>query len=369
MLAETLSFRRYRNLKDDQISFSDGVNILTGMNAQGKTNILEAVWFFSSCRSFRGSEDRDFIRNGENGCDITLQYKRNGRSCEAKALISEEKRRILYHNDVKVRPSELIGNFSTVLFYPEQLFLVKGAPEQRRKFLDFAIAQLSPRYIEALARYSRLLLQKNRILRDAEPSLLDTLSQWNAEIAKCSAYVTYLRKEYIDRILPSVTQVGTEISEGKEKLGLDFLPSGIHEEEKPSSLSEWESAISESLERHLTAEIAAGHSLVGCNRDDFSITVNGLSAKSFASQGQQRSCVIALKCAEADLLAEKVGEYPVMLFDDVFSELDSSRKKYMINKILGKQVIVTCCEPVEGLTDGEAKVFTVDDGKICVLGQ
>jgi len=173
-----------------------------------------------------------------------------------------------------------------------------------------------------------------------------------------------MRKTYLDRILPYAENVSEDISGGKEKLSLSFIPSGFDEGEFPSELSDIANLIYEKMNSIKDSEIGAKHSLVGCHRDDFSIDLNGMSAKTFASQGQQRSCVIALKSAEAEFIKDMTGEYPVMLFDDVFSELDSTRKKYMLNHIKDKQVIVTCCEPVEGLSDGSSAVFEVEDGRV-----
>ncbi len=364
MKAEKIGFKNYRNLVDDEIELSEGVNIFTGQNAQGKTNILEGIWLFSSCKSFRGSDDKDFINTEKDFCELNAAFTKNERTNEARIKISRGKRKELYRNDAKVRPAELVGSFNTVLFFPEQLFLVKGAPEQRRKFLDFAIFQLKPRYLEYSAEYAKLLAQKNHILKNGRPDMLSTIEQWNAGLAKTGAYISFMRKSYLDRIFPYAQKVSGEISGGKEELSLSFIPSGFREGEFCDNLSDIEEIIFNKMNSLTYEEIAAKHSLVGCHRDDFVIGLNGMPAKTFASQGQQRSCVIALKSAEAEFIKDTVGEYPVMLFDDVFSELDSMRKKYILNHIKDKQVIVTCCEPIDGLSNGEAAVFTVDGGRV-----
>lgn len=363
MKAEKISFRNYRNLIDGEIELSEGVNIFTGQNAQGKTNLLEGIWLFSSCRSFRGSDDKDFINTNKDFCELNASFTKNGRTSFAKIKIARGKRKELFRNDAKVRPAELVGSFNTVLFFPEQLFLVKGAPEQRRKFLDFAISQLKPKYLEYSSEYAKLLAQKNHILKSGRQDMLSTIEQWNQGLARTGAYISYMRKSYLDRIFPYAQRVSGDISNGKEELSLSFIPSGF-DVEFCDNVSDIENAVFNKMNSILEEEIGAKHSLIGCHRDDFSIGLNGMPAKTFASQGQQRSCVIALKIAEAEFIKDMTGEYPVMLFDDVFSELDSMRKKYILNHIKDKQVIVTCCEPIDGLSDGEAAVFTVDNGRV-----
>ena len=172
-----LKVKDYRNLEDTEIEFSDGINVFTGENAQGKTNILEAVWYFSACKSFRCSDDKEFIKEGKTVSILESVFNENDRDNETKIIIPADKRKEIYKNDVKIKASEMIGAFKTVLFYPEQLFLVKGSSEQRRKFLDFAISQLKPRYIEYLSKYNKILAQKNHMLRNNREEIKDTLNE------------------------------------------------------------------------------------------------------------------------------------------------------------------------------------------------
>lgn len=359
-----IKVKDYRNLEDAEIEFSDGMNVLTGENAQGKTNILEAVWYFSACKSFRCSDDKEFIKEGKKECNISSVFKENDRENEAKIIISTEKRREIYKNDIKIKASEMIGSFKTVLFYPEQLFLVKGASDQRRKFLDFAISQLKPKYIEYLSKYNKILAQKNCMLRNSREEIKDTISQWNIALAGYGAYITIIRNKYLEKIKPIASRVCSEISEGRDTLDFIFEASDKTERLFEYSIEEYKNILFDKMESISAEEIGAGHSLIGCHRDDFSFMVNGKQAKTLASQGQQRSCVISLKEAEAEMIKEISGEYPVLLYDDVFSELDVTRKKYLLNKLKNRQVILTCCENIDEYNDFDGRIFTISNGKV-----
>ncbi len=364
MNIKLLRVKDYRNLEDTEIEFSDGINVFTGENAQGKTNILEAVWYFSACKSFRCSDDKEFIKDGKTVTVIESVFNENNRDNEARIVISTDKRREIKKNDVKIKASEMIGSFKTVIFFPEQLFLVKGSSEQRRKFLDFAISQLKPKYIEYLSKYNKILTQKNYMLRNNREEIKDTISQWNYALAGYGAYITVIRNSYIEKLKPIAERVCSEISDGRDKLELFFEASYNSSEIFDYTVEEYKNLLFEKMESISTEEINSGHSLIGSHRDDFSFSINGKSAKTLASQGQQRSCVISLKEAEADLIKEVSGEYPVLLYDDVFSELDATRKKYLLNKLCNKQVILTCCENIDGYNTMNGKIFTVSGGKV-----
>lgn len=362
MIIKKIEFKNYRNLKDGFVEFSDGTNVITGDNAQGKTNLLEAVWLFSSCKSFRENDDKNFINSDRDFCEIAAEYEKNGMESISKMKFYRSKRKEIIKNDYKIKPAEQIGSFNTVLFYPEQLFLIKGAPEQRRKFLDFAISQLKGKYIENLSACHKILMQKNKIL-STNTDMYDSLDEWNIHLAKVSSYITYMRNNYLKQIEPFVKQVINDISSNTETIEFEFLPSGFSDGGLPDSLDEIRERLLIKLNSLKEAEMQAKHALVGCQRDDFNVYLNGKNAKNFASQGQQRSCVIAMKLAEADFINLINKEYPIMLFDDVFSELDKNRKEYLLSCIKDRQVILTCCEPIDELKNN-ANILTVKDGVI-----
>lgn len=358
MFIKSLSTENFRNLFSQEIKFDSGVNIFTGYNAQGKTNIIEALWLYSSCKSFRTSKEIELINHDKTYATTDLVFQKDGRTQSAKMKFHTAKRHEFYLNEIKVKPSELIGNVTSVMFFPEHLDLLKGGPEGRRKFIDLAICQVKPKYYAYLSEYNKTLFQRNNVLKSEDKSLLDTLEVWDVKLSKLGAFLYLTRKNYIKLLLEYASSVIDEISLGKEKLCLYYES----ECSECNTMVEAEELLIGKMLNSREKDIKVGYTNVGVHRDDCDITLNGLSAKSFGSQGQQRSCVMAMKIAEADILNSVYGEYPVMLFDDVFSELDSKRKAYIVSKIKDKQVIITACEDPESL--GKAKLFTVKNGMV-----
>jgi DNA replication and repair protein RecF len=353
MILKSLELKNFRNIPYAKAEFEDGVNILYGKNAQGKTNIMEAIRFFTECRSFRGANDRELIISGETKAEITAVFEKDGREQTAQVRFDAEKRRELYLNGAKTIPKEFIGTFNTVLFYPEQLSLIKNGPDNRRKFVDISICQLRPVYYSLLSRFSRTLQQRNALLKSGD---IRTLDIWDERFAKLSFLVTKTRENYISRLeIPSAASV-KEISGGKEELSLKYIPSFQAEDEEEIFCE---------LEKNREKDGELGYTSVGAHKDDFETYLNGKNVKIYGSQGQQRSCVMAFKLAEAEITGETRGEYPLILLDDVFSELDTERRDYITGKIMGKQVIITSCDPITRI-DGAKKIYvesgTVTDG-------
>lgn len=361
MIIKSLQVQNFRNFEFQEFEFAPGVNILLGDNAQGKTNVIEALWLFSACKSFRVSDDKPFLRIGEHRAAIYGEYERNGRIYRPVMKFYDDKSREIFLNNVAVRPREIVGQFPSVLFYPDHLSLVKGSPELRRKFLDLALCQTDPAMLPLLNEYNKVHQQRNALLKQYRERLdaKSALDIWDEKIASLSAKIGWKRYEYITQMQPFAQRVMDEISGGRERLDIVYktvcnMPT--------RDLENLEDRFFYALKQHREKDLYSGHTSTGVHRDDFEIYINGENAKIYASQGQQRSCVMALKMAEADLLRMATGEYPIMLFDDVFSELDPYRRSYIIERIRGRQVILSCCEDTGDFAD--AKIFRIKGGAV-----
>ncbi len=348
----------FRNIKSCDIEFSPGVNLLHGNNAQGKTNCIEGIYLFSRGRSFHAKEDAELIRFGQEGFRIFIEYETSdGTQTLEYALFGRD--RLRKKNGYKIgKVSDMIGSFRSVLFYPDDLKLVKGGPEERRNFLNVAISQCYPSYIKYYSSYKKALENRNCLLKFAMKGMyIDEreISSWSESMAEYASYIYLMREEYIERLTHYAGLTMSDISDSTERLSLSYesdIASGIRD--RALVIEEYRRVFSENLAR----ETAAGVSLFGPHRDDIKITLNEKEARTFASQGQQRSVVLSLKLAEGEVIREICGEYPVFLFDDVLSELDEKRRKYVLTGTKDKQVIITSCEPDEfyGYVDLEIDV-------------
>ncbi len=343
MRVSSLSLKNFRNYKEEEVTLSPGVNVIFGDKAQGKTNFLEAVHLFSSGKSHRGAGDRELISHGEDYAHLTLFYETEQREIESTLHLFCDRRREMKINGVKItKKKEWLGHFNSVLFYPEELNLVKEGPEERRRFLDQAIGMLRPSYDHYLTLYQNILKQKARLLRKIEenPSYKKTLPVWNESLIELGSRIIFYRESFIERLSPMADAVQQEITGGKETLSLTYDSpfSGI------KNIEEIKEKFRKKQEEYYQTEIDARQALIGPHRDDLSFRLSGEVAKMYASQGQQRTIVLALKLAQTELIYEETGEYPILLLDDILSELDGKRRKYLTEKIKGKQVIITCTD-------------------------
>lgn len=349
MTVSSLDLFRFRNIREQHIEFSPGVTLLTGDNAQGKTNALEAVYYFAAGKSFRGVRDREAVMKEEESSRLTLQFteEAGGEERERKLELGlfTSKRKEMKRGGVTIpQASDFVGCFRAVLFCPEHLQLVKGGPQGRRAFLDTAICQLKPAYLSALSVYAKLLKQKNALLKNDVMDLRqkkELLEVLNEQIAGPDAYITAVRRDYVKKISEKAAKVIEEMTGGKERLSIAYI-SDIFEEEEADE-EELRRRYREKQKKREERELYAGLTLGGCHRDDIAITLDGEEAKTYASQGQDRSIALAMKLAEGETAKEKSGEAPVFLFDDVLSELDRSRQEYLMERTQGKQVILTSC--------------------------
>ena len=348
MTVKELTLFNYRNIPYAKIPFKEGMNFLLGENAQGKTNALEAIYLFSRGKSFRGANDNELLSYGEDAFSLSLSFTKRDRE---ETLFygygkKEKAERVRKRNGILLNSqSELLGSFRAVLFSPDHLQMVKGSPSERRSFLNIAAAGAYPVYLSLYARYARILEQRNALLKDIQKSgrKIDELSVWNEKIADAAAEIYLYRKEYIERLNIAASSFIKEISDEKETLSLIYQSDisdfeGI--EDKKSAAFAYLRVFSSQTEK----EIALGTSQSGVHRDDILMLLNGKSARDFASQGQQRSIVLAMKMAEGDIIRQISAEEPVYLFDDVLSELDEGRRKFLLSGRGEAQFIVTGCE-------------------------
>ena len=362
MRIDRIRITDFRNIASLELALCPGANVIYGDNGQGKTNFIEAVWMCTGAKSFRGAKDAQLVRFGAPQAAVEAGFYAAGR--EQKALLTIEKRRAAALNEVPLKSAaELAGQFCAVVFSPAHLTLVKNGPHEKRRFIDTSICQIKPKYIHVLNQYTRVLDQRNRLLKDImyETSLFDTLDIWDARLAAYGAVVIKTRATFLERLAPCAQEIYGGLAGGREKFGARYAPSLAVD--PGASMSEIEQRALEDLLAHRGEDIRTRMTGAVPHRDDIDLTLDGQSARAFGSQGQQRSCVLALKLAECELIRETLGEYPVVLLDDVMSELDAARRDYLLNHLQGRQIIMTSCDgsDFKGLSSGVS--VRIEDGR------
>lgn len=359
-----LKFENYRNLKNDIITPCEGVNIIYGDNAQGKTNLLEALWMFCGGHSFRATKDNDVINWHKSNAKLEMKFFGQEREQKAKITFQSSKKSVEINGVEKKSAASLIEKYCAVVFSPEHLNLIKRGPSERRKFIDSAICREKLQNAVILSKYNRLLNQRNSLLKDIykRPSLEETLCIWDEPLIKNGAMLIKKRLEYIEMLTKKAEEYHKGISKGKEELKIRYISSADIKLE--DTVEEIEEKLKSKFDSNRKDDIRLGVTNTGAHRDDVEILINNKNAKTFASQGQQRSAVLSLKLAEASVLRNRMGEEPVILLDDVLSELDAGRQDFLLNELKGCQVFITCCEKSnkEQLKDG--KIFYLKNGEI-----
>ena len=350
MYCKRVALKNFRNIKDADVEFCDRVNVLVGENAQGKTNLLEAIFYASVGRSFRAANIGEMIRFGEKNAEISLDYQCADRSRPDNLNIKlyTDKKKTVEKNNLKIeRMSDIVGSFRAVLFCPEHLSLIKDGPSERRNYMDIAISRISPKYIRALQRYSYFLKQRNTLIKEAyknREAFDVTVDLWSEKMAEEAAVISEMRYLFTQRVSSIVNSHFEKMTGSRETVEMIYRGcAGIEGDgylDKDAVKQRYIELLSSSHER----EIALGATLYGIHKDDTDIKLNGKSARTYASQGQQRSLALAMKLAEGEICKEEFGDYPVFLFDDVLSELDDTRRDYMILSATDKQVIISTCE-------------------------
>ncbi len=366
MKVEKIEYNNFRNIERAVIEPCGSVNVLFGANAQGKTNALEGIYLFARGKGFRATKEKEIIKFGEKYAGVKMTFERNGeRRCDLEMFFDDTGKKVCRKNKINIRKmSEFIGNFRAVLFCPQHLGLVKDGPAVRRGFLDEAISQISSGYLAALQRYYDILAQRNALIKNSafDRSVLDaTIGIWSEQLAQEAEYIARARAEYIEKLNSQAQLLFKNMTSDRERP--EIVYNGC------LTKAQFLAQLTENIER----ECRYGYTCYGTHRDDFEVLLNGREARIYASQGQQRSIALSLKLAEGDISKEMTGEYPVFLFDDVLSELDSERQSFIMSKMSGRQVFITSCAPetvsaskklIEDMGDSgsELAVFKVSSG-------
>ena len=366
MRIDKLTLDGWRNYRRQTLDFDGSCNVIYGENAQGKTNLLEAMVYLSCGKSPRAHGDRELIGFDRQEASVTAQLLSRERVFTTDIQLFRGKRRKITVNGVPAKTNAALSDvLHTVFFCPEDLFLIRAGAAERRRFMDLSLCQLRPRYAEALAEYGRLYEHKTRILRDSEehPQLLQMLPEFNERLCRVGAVLIGYRARFCASLAEYARQAHFECSGEKEELTLLYRT--VKTVEDPFAPQE---QICEALRRHQEAHLAAERAsrlcLSGPHKDDVEVLINGRSARQYGSQGQVRTAALSLKLAEREIHKNAAGEYPVMLLDDVLSELDPRRQEYVLNRIQGGQVFITCCENDRLDTMLRGRVFHIRDGEV-----
>ena len=359
MVVKKLTLKNFRNYEEETFVFDEGLNVLTGKNAQGKTNCAEAVFYLCTGSSLRIRHDRQLIRRGAERAFITAEAVSRFGTFTLGASIGENGRE-LFFNENKVRRSvDFLGNMKSVFFSPGELRLIQDGPDERRRFLNLSISQTSRDYASALLRYQRILDQRNNLLKDRDMgSVFETLSVWDGQLALYAARIAVARREYLKELASLATRIHHELTDGAETLTLapDRNYAGGEEEVRER--------IADELAANYERDIRLGFTSVGPHRDDVKIGINGTDARGFCSQGQARTAALSIKLAEVEIFTRLSGEAPVLILDDVMSELDLPRRKKLLARVKGLQVILTCTHAERVLYGAECKKIRIQGGKI-----
>lgn len=361
MVLKKLYLQNFRNYKEQQIDFCEGVNLIFGDNGQGKTNIAEAVYMFSSAKSHRTPHEKDLISFSAPYSKIKIEFSDRTREMEAEIIIERDKPHKIKINGVEnIKNSELIGKFLAVMFSPEDFSFIKDGPAERRKFLDIAISQLKPAYFKKLSEYNRYLKSKIKALK--EPAYHEMIDVYNKKLAELASDIMEYRHEFIELIKPKLEKINKEITKNDESLKVEYIGLVPYTQNKEKLKKE----IFKKLEKVKEREKLEKISLAGTHRDDLEFSLNELKLKDFGSQGQVRTAVLAIKLAQAEILRESYGEEPVLILDDILSELDSTRRKFLLNEIRGKQVIITGTDKANFGKRKDTRLLFVNSGN-CVI--
>ncbi len=365
MNLKNIALRSFRNYQELNLDFEPGVNLIVGDNAQGKTNLLEAISYLGSGRSFRAQKTSEMIRFGDDFGEIKGKIFSQEREQSLRFLLFAGSRpRQIFRNGVKKKAAaDIAGVLPTVLFCPEDLMVLKTGASQRRRLGDHALCALRPNYDAALTEYNRILDQKSRILKDhfENPRLLDILPEYNTRLCQVGALLISYRARFYDSLGKAAAQYHGSFSGGSEEFLLQYKTvSNITDPFAP--ISKLTEDLQEHLQRHYRAELESGQCLTGPHKDDFDVSLSGINLKAYGSQGQTRTAAISLKLAQRELMGREWGEEPVLLLDDVLSELDPGRQDFVLNQIVSGQVFITCCEP--GRFTKLGKTIEIEKGNV-----
>lgn len=342
MFIRKVRLKDFRNYTDQTVELSEGLNVFAGANASGKTNFAESIYFAALGRSPRTAHSKEMINWDKKQALVNVVVAKKFRDHEiALTVDSKDKKRLLLDGLPCSKLSDVVGVLNVVYFSPDELRMIKEGPQERRRFIDISLCQQSKNYLYSLQKYNAVLAQRNKLLKSGfgVNTLKETLFVWDAQLAKYGAYIIRKRYDFIEKLKKLALISHDTLSAGKEKLSLSYECSLSYDEEE-----ELERQFSESLKAAFEKDVDLAFTTFGCHRDDMDITVDGIDVRKYGSQGQQRSAALSLKFAEIDLFNEETGERPVLLLDDVLSELDETRRKKLIEMSSSLQTIITCTE-------------------------
>lgn len=333
MILKSVALSHFRNYDDLYMEFDKGTNILYGDNAQGKTNVLESIYVSGTTKSHKGSKDRELIQFGQEEAHIRTIVEKGGLDYQIDMHLKKNRSKGIAINRMPIKKaSELFGILNIVFFSPEDLNIIKNGPSERRRFLDVELCQLDKIYLYNLTKYNKVLNQRNRLLKDISfrPELLDTLAVWDMQLVEYGRKVIQTRKEFVEELNGIVYEIHKNISGDKEELVLKYEPDVLEEN------------LEQELARCREKDLKFGQTSVGPHRDDLCFMIQEIDVRKFGSQGQQRSCALSLKLSEIELVKKSIRETPVLILDDVLSELDSNRQNFLLNSIHDIQTVITC---------------------------
>ena len=359
-----MSLSDYRNIKQITMYPTEGINLLYGANGQGKTNLLEAIWLFSGMPSFRDAKLKDCVRFGAK--NAVLEMESEDTYLQKAKLTFGEQKKFLFNGVGYPSLRKAAGYFRCVVFAPNHLYLFHDGPKARRELLNQMIAQLRPNYGAYLADYEKLIVNRNALLRDFKnrSDLSMLLEPWDLQLSQIGTWLTVYRTEYIGYLSQYIGKIYEGLSGGKEKLTLSYQSTVFTDGDPDGYRKEYAQQYFDKLQQTLSEDLVSGHTGIGAHRDDLEFYLDGLPVKTFGSQGQQRSVIIALKIAEAELIHRLTDERPVILLDDVMSELDVSRQNYILNRLDQTQVFITCCDPANAMRLKAGKIFSIEGGML-----
>ena len=355
MVIKKIYLENFRNYDNQEIVLNENINVFYGNNAQGKTNILEALFYSAIGRSFRTHKDTELIKFGKDSSKINICYEKNNKENEIEIILNKTEKKIIRLNKIKVnKNSELLGNLNIVIFSPDDIIILKQAPQLRRKFLDILISQLKPNYVHVLSEYNKVLDQRNAVLKSKKIDMIDV---WNEQLANLAEKIYNYRKMYIDKLYEKMSIVHPIVTNGKEKISIVY-----------KTKFESKENFIKLLNNNLQLDLFRGYTSVGTHRDDFEIYINENLLNIYGSQGQHRTAVLSLKIAEMEILKDETFENPVLLLDDVTSELDLERIKLIFEKIMDYQVFITCTDVGVIMTNEcltkNLKLYKIENGSL-----
>ena len=359
MHIKRLLLKNFRNYAAEEFGFSSGLNVLSGKNAQGKTNCAEAVFYLCTGASPRTRREKQLIKNGTERAEISCVCAGRYGDVEISASITDGGREVKVNGNKITRNADLLGNVFAVFFSPQELRLIQDGPDERRRFINVSISQLSRTYFVALSRYNKILEQRNNLLKNRDlQTVFDTLPVWDAQLCRYAAVIAKSRADYLAKLSPLAAEAHAYLTDGNE--ALEVTP----DKKYKGSEQELEKRLFDELSNNYDRDIRLGYTASGPHRDDVDIVINGADAKHYASQGQTRTAALAIKLAEVNVFKEECGEYPVLILDDVMSELDLPRRKKLVGRTEGLQTIITCTHAERVLYGREANKIVIEGGRV-----